>query len=283
MEPHSRYNWLVSDKRCLKNCCLFSVDMDHLVRILDSKDDVLGEVYIIRNQATGMCYVGQTMTHRKNHGKYRPFGYIGRFKDHVSEALCNTKKKQCSYLNNAIRKYGEDAFIVELIARCNLDELDNLERRMISDYETLYPKGYNLTEGGKSAPPDVSHSIDNNLTTKRRSSTSKSVETKDLISRRLREHIHGNPQAIQRLSSNAKETHWNDKIARFSEVCEFVNKEDPYSHISCGKSIVRVTVKNVKTSFAGKYSTYEDLRKEAEKLMDTLLSLATRSNCREHP
>ena len=93
--------------------------------ILTDKSKILGEIYIIRNVITNMNYIGQTVSHRKNHQKYRPFGYVGRFKDHVSEAICNTKKNQCWYLNNAIRHYGKEAFAVELIHVCNVnDEVD---------------------------------------------------------------------------------------------------------------------------------------------------------------
>ena len=76
---------------------------------------VLGEIYCMTNTVTKKQYIGQTVSHRKNRIKYRPFGYIGRFNDHISEALNNTKKKQCTYLNNSIRKYGKDIFTVKLI------------------------------------------------------------------------------------------------------------------------------------------------------------------------
>ena len=71
--------------------------------ILNDSSNVLGHIYVITNLITKKQYVGQTVSHRKNRNKYRPFGFEGRFKDHISEALCNTKKKQCNYLNNSIR------------------------------------------------------------------------------------------------------------------------------------------------------------------------------------
>lgn len=40
---------------------------------------------------------------------------MGRFYDHISEAINNTKNKQCMYLNNAIRKYGKDNFTCKLL------------------------------------------------------------------------------------------------------------------------------------------------------------------------
>ncbi|NBP57407.1 hypothetical protein EBU71_12900, partial [bacterium] len=93
-------------------------------KILEDNSQVVGQIYLITNKQTNKQYVGQTLSHRKNHNKYRPFGYIGRFKDHISEALCNTKKKQCTYLNNAIRLYGKDEFTVELITVCPKEDLD---------------------------------------------------------------------------------------------------------------------------------------------------------------
>jgi hypothetical protein len=94
-------------------------------------------------------YVGQTVTHRKNNNKYRPFGYKGRLNDHISEAINNTKDKQCTYLNNAIRKYGKDKFVVELIITCSLKDADKTESEYIEKCNTFYPNGYNLTKGGK--------------------------------------------------------------------------------------------------------------------------------------
>lgn len=88
---------------------------------IESGDQVKGHIYVITNKNNGKNYVGQTLTHRLNRGKYKPFGYEGRFRDHLSEALCNTKKKQCSYLNNAIRKDGKDSFTCSLILECTKD------------------------------------------------------------------------------------------------------------------------------------------------------------------
>ena len=250
--------------------------MEFLNKILESRDHVLGEIYIIRNQANGKCYVGQTVTHRKNHNKYRPFGYLGRFRDHVSEALCNTKKKQCSLLNNAIRKHGKEGFIVELITRCSLSEIDEMEKHMITVHGTLYPNGYNLTEGGKGALPKVSYTVDHVEHVQRtKISRSKSDATKALIAKRLQEHIHDNPTAIKRLSSNAKQQHLSNKMEKFKDVREMINKEDPYSHITCKSGRYWVTIHGVKTSFVGKFSSDNDLRQDAVNFINSLLSLAT--------
>jgi len=116
---------------------------------LSESNLILGEIYLITNINNNMLYVGQTRTHRKNKNKYRAFGSLCRFKDHISEAINNTKMNQCKYLNNAIRKFGADKFKIEILEMCNIEELNNKEQYYIKKYNTLYPYGYNLTIGGK--------------------------------------------------------------------------------------------------------------------------------------
>jgi hypothetical protein len=117
--------------------------------IHDSPNHVLGEIYMVRNKLDGKCYIGQTVSHRLNHGRYRPFGYARRFKSHVSEAMCNRKKHQCSCLANAIRKHGSENFEVVLLQRCFRHELDDTEARCIGEYGCIHPNGYNLAPGGR--------------------------------------------------------------------------------------------------------------------------------------
>ena len=111
-------------------------------------DKVIGEIYKITNTVTNKCYIGQTRSHRLNHEKYRPFGHIGRFKDHVHEAHSN-KKNQSWFLNNAIQKYGVDCFQCELLLTCKVSELDTYEKQYILEHNSKYPNGYNLTDGGQ--------------------------------------------------------------------------------------------------------------------------------------
>jgi hypothetical protein len=123
--------------------------MENTILNLDETDKIKGQIYLITNIETNKCYIGQVRSHRKNREKYRPFGYIGRFNDHVSEAINNTKKKQCTYLNNAIRKYGKEKFKVELLETCDTSIIDEREQFYINEKNTLFPNGYNLTKGGK--------------------------------------------------------------------------------------------------------------------------------------
>jgi hypothetical protein len=101
---------------------------------------VTGQIYLITNKVNGKQYVGQTMTHRYNHGKLKLFGYLERFKEH-----CQSKKN--TLLAKSLRKYGVDKFTVELLCECDIAETDDEERKYISQYNTMYPDGLNMIYG----------------------------------------------------------------------------------------------------------------------------------------
>jgi group I intron endonuclease len=105
------------------------------------------EIYKITNVSNGKIYIGQAVSHILNHKRYRPYGHEGRFRCHISEAF-STKKNQSHYLNNAIRKYGVTDFVVELIECCEIDNADQREIHYIKEFNSLYPNGYNLKNGG---------------------------------------------------------------------------------------------------------------------------------------
>jgi len=115
--------------------------------ILDNPTERYCEIYKIINLETGKVYVGQTVSHILNHKRYRPYGREGRFKCHISEAF-SKKKNQSHYLNNAIRKYGVSDFVVELIEYCELNEANDREIHYIQHFNSLFPNGYNLKNGG---------------------------------------------------------------------------------------------------------------------------------------
>jgi hypothetical protein len=115
--------------------------------ILDNPTERYCEIYKITNLTTGKIYVGQAVSHILNHKRYRPYGHEGRFRCHVSEAF-STKKNQSHYLNNAIRKYGVSDFVVDLIECCQIIEANDKEIHYIKHYNSLFPYGYNLKNGG---------------------------------------------------------------------------------------------------------------------------------------
>ena len=115
--------------------------------ILDEPTERYCEIYKITNLTSGKVYVGQAVSHILNHKRYRPYGREGRFRCHISEAF-STKKNQCHYLNNAIRKYGVDDFVLELIEYCEISESNDKEFYYIKKFTSLYPYGFNLKNGG---------------------------------------------------------------------------------------------------------------------------------------
>jgi group I intron endonuclease len=115
--------------------------------ILDNPNDRYCEIYKITNLTNGKIYVGQAVSHILNHKRYRPYGREGRFRCHISEAF-SIKKNQSHYLNNAIRKYGTESFVVELIEYCKNVDADERETYYIKELNSLYPSGYNLKNGG---------------------------------------------------------------------------------------------------------------------------------------
>jgi len=89
-------------------------------------------IYKITNTINNKVYIGQTI---------EPINK--RWSAHCS------KNSTCTFLKNAIQKYGKDTFIIEIIDGANnLTELNYLEQHYIHVYNSLAPNGYNLRNGG---------------------------------------------------------------------------------------------------------------------------------------
>lgn len=93
-------------------------------------------IYKITNLIDGKIYIGQTVNYEK------------RKRSHKSHLLNN---KHCnSHLQRAFNKYGEDSFKIELIQKCDIDELDDLEKFYIEKYNCCDEDyGYNMMYGGQ--------------------------------------------------------------------------------------------------------------------------------------
>lgn len=103
----------------------------------------LYEIYLITNNINNKRYVGQTMSQK---------GYLNRWQEHISEALCTRGAKGTSVLHKAIRKYGVDNFKVKRIVKdIPESEIDFLEQVCIKRFNTFYIDGYgyNMTLGGQ--------------------------------------------------------------------------------------------------------------------------------------
>lgn len=93
------------------------------------------DVYKITNKINNKVYIGITSN-----------GLSARWKEHLYNA-----EHGCPFkLHKAIRKYGKENFLVELLDFCNSwEELEEREKYYISEYKSLQDEfGYNMTEGG---------------------------------------------------------------------------------------------------------------------------------------
>jgi hypothetical protein len=256
--------------------------------ILEDNSQVVGQIYLITNTQTNKKYIGQTLSHRKNRNKYRPFGYIGRFNDHISEAVCNTKKKQCTYLNNAIRLYGKETFIVELITTCPKENLDVYEEKYIEEYNTLYPNGYNLTTGGKvfkQVDTDIKPTNPTNISKSRGGCKSRSAETRAKMTKSLKE-VMSAPEVIKELMLRTQKQHSESKLAYFQNANINLDNIEQYIKIrnkKDGSRFIKVIVGNKITSFVGKYNTLEELKEKAIQFLKSINSSATLPNCSGNP
>jgi group I intron endonuclease len=102
-------------------------------------DIILMGIIYIATSPSGKNYVGQTM-----------YSLEERWRDHKYDAF-DPNKDHCVALNNAIRKYGHDKFIVNVLILCNDSYLDKYEEQFIDVYLSSDPKfGYNIKIGGSS-------------------------------------------------------------------------------------------------------------------------------------
>ena len=120
------------------------------------KDFKNGHIYLLtveNDKGIIKKYVGQakcfTTNGKNKNGEiiYKKYGYKVRWSQHKYEA--KTNKGFCRVLDNAIRKYGEDNFKVELLETISLKKLNEREGYFIKLYNSNDRKyGYNISSGG---------------------------------------------------------------------------------------------------------------------------------------
>ena len=91
-------------------------------------------IYKITNDISDKVYIGKTA-----------FSIQKRFQEHCRDAFKNRNEKRPLYA--AIRKYGTDAFSIELIEECEDAVAADREAYWIGVYQA-YSNGYNATLGG---------------------------------------------------------------------------------------------------------------------------------------
>ena len=94
-------------------------------------------IYKITNLLNGKIYIGQSVDIQK------------RLKAHFAYAKNKNSKEYNTSIHNAIRKYGEENFICEILVECKEEDLDDLEQYYINYFNSTDRNiGYNLTTGG---------------------------------------------------------------------------------------------------------------------------------------
>lgn len=90
----------------------------------------MGCIYMYTNKINGMKYIGQTICKLSK-----------RHNEHL--------KRDDSYIDRALRKYGENNFTLEILED-NINDTDKLNDKEIYwiDYYDSFNNGYNLTKGG---------------------------------------------------------------------------------------------------------------------------------------
>lgn len=100
------------------------------------------DIYKVICNITGKCYIGKAV-HVLNKKNPQKHGAMGRWKRHQN---ANSK---CSILYNAINKYGAENFTIEVLCVCKTENENQLEKMMIKEYNTIYPEGLNILQGGE--------------------------------------------------------------------------------------------------------------------------------------
>jgi len=94
-----------------------------------------GIIYKWTCNTTGMSYIGQTVCTLQR-----------RWSGHKQQA----KKGGTWEFHKAIRQYGSENFEGHILQEClTSQELDEAEKRFISDLNTTWPNGYNMRNGGQ--------------------------------------------------------------------------------------------------------------------------------------
>lgn len=88
-------------------------------------------IYMFTNKINGMSYIGQSTNIER------------RYKEHM------TKNSEKTLFHEDLKKYGKDNFYFKILETCCKNELDNKETYYIKVYNTIFPRGYNKTFGGK--------------------------------------------------------------------------------------------------------------------------------------
>jgi group I intron endonuclease len=97
----------------------------------------MGYIYRITNRETRKVYIGKTKCDDP----------MTRWKGHIT--MFQKVKGGCPALRDAVKKYGLDAFMFEVLIICFDEDCDRWEKEYIAKYNCIVPNGYNILEGGQ--------------------------------------------------------------------------------------------------------------------------------------
>jgi group I intron endonuclease len=97
----------------------------------------MGYIYKITNRKSGKIYIGKTVCHD-------PYE---RWNGH--KQMFQRTRGGCPALRDAVRAYGIDAFMFEVLIICFDEDCDRWEKEYIRKFNCIVPNGYNILEGGQ--------------------------------------------------------------------------------------------------------------------------------------
>jgi group I intron endonuclease len=139
---------------------------------IKSEESKIGYIYSF-TFPNSKQYIGQTI---------RP--YLERWRQHKKVSKMPSAKEYDHLMYRAIRKYGWDNILKDVICSCNIEQINDLEILYIAKMKTLSPDEYNMTTGGSQ-----------NMIMSKESRTKMSNKAKERFS---------NPDAIAKISDAAK-------------------------------------------------------------------------------
>ncbi len=157
-------------------------------------------IYKVTHTESGRVYVGQTRDKK---------GIRNRWSVHVS---CARRAVYDTYFHNAIRKYGESAFVVELLDECTIDSANALEKRYIATFRSNEKAfGFNMSEGGDGGQNTQSPEV-----RKKISDAKRGKPTGILYTPEVREKIAASKRGKPRNAETIKKIKENRKVTELS-------------------------------------------------------------------
>lgn len=121
------------------------IDLPVFDKVYRIKAQNYGEIYRIVFPS-GKSYIGQVLL---LYGKNKKiYGSKARFREHVHDS----KKENggnCRLLNYALRKYGKENTVLEVLTTVKIEEMTRYEDYFMNQYNSMAPNGYNLKSGGR--------------------------------------------------------------------------------------------------------------------------------------